>query len=176
MQDWVSSTSATSTSCSHCELHAVSFYLYPHLFPLLRWTFVLSLFPHIYLWVFQPSGFPGGSDGKESACNSGDLGLIPGLGISPGEVNGNPLQHSCLKNPMGRATLGVTVQSLQSQHDYWATDCEQIKWILLLTNMESFLDVVLMLNISLNPTKYWETCAVIRCLSFMEMKQFAQGH
>ena len=94
MQDWVSSTSATSTSCSHCELHAVSFYLYPHLFPLLHWTFVLSLFPHIYLWVFQPSGFPGGSDGKESACNSGDLGLIPGLEISPGEGNGNPHQYS----------------------------------------------------------------------------------
>ena len=45
-------------------------------------------------------GFPGGSDGKASACNSGDLGSIPGLGRSPGEGNGNPLQHSCLENPM----------------------------------------------------------------------------
>ena len=43
-------------------------------------------------------GFPGGSDGKESACNSGDLGLIPGLGRSRGEGNGNPLQYSCLEN------------------------------------------------------------------------------
>ena len=43
-------------------------------------------------------GFPGGSDGKESAYNVGDLGLIPGSGRSPGEGNGNPLQYSYLKN------------------------------------------------------------------------------
>ena len=45
-------------------------------------------------------GFPGGSDGKESACNVGDLGSIPGLGRSPGGGHGNPLQCSCLENPM----------------------------------------------------------------------------
>ena len=43
-------------------------------------------------------GFPGGSDGKASACSAGDLGLIPGLGRSPGEGNGNPLQYSYLEN------------------------------------------------------------------------------
>ena len=48
-------------------------------------------------FIFQV--FPGGSDGKASACNAGDLGLIPGLGRSPGEGNGNPLQYSCLENP-----------------------------------------------------------------------------
>ena len=47
-------------------------------------------------------GFPGSPDGKESACNVGDLGSIPGLGKSPGEGNGNPLQYSCLENPMDR--------------------------------------------------------------------------
>ena len=48
--------------------------------------------------------FPGGSNGKASACNTGDPGLIPGLGRSPGEGNGNPLQYSCLENPRdGRA-------------------------------------------------------------------------
>ena len=47
-------------------------------------------------------GFPGGSDGKASACSSGDLGLVRGLGRSPGEGNGNPRQYSCLGNPMGR--------------------------------------------------------------------------
>ena len=47
-------------------------------------------------------GFPGGSDGKESACNAGDPGSIPGSGRSPGEGNGNLLQYSCLKNPMDR--------------------------------------------------------------------------
>ena len=44
--------------------------------------------------------FPGGSDSKASACNAGDLGLIPGSRRSPGEGNGNPLQYSCLENPM----------------------------------------------------------------------------
>ena len=54
-------------------------------------------------------GFPGGSDGKESACNVGDLGLIPGLGQSPGEGHNNPLQHSCLENPMDKGAWRVTV-------------------------------------------------------------------
>ena len=48
-------------------------------------------------------GFPGGSEGKASACNAGDLGSIPGPGRSPGEGNGNLLQYSCLENPMDRA-------------------------------------------------------------------------
>ena len=46
-------------------------------------------------------GFPGGSDSKESTCNAGDLGLIPGLGRSHAGGLGNPLQYSCLENPMG---------------------------------------------------------------------------
>ena len=51
-------------------------------------------------------GFPGGSDGKESTCNVGDLCLIPGLGRSPGGGHGNPLQYSCLENPHGQRSLG----------------------------------------------------------------------
>ena len=47
-------------------------------------------------------GFPSGSDGKESACNAGDEGSIPGSGRSPGEGNGYPLQYSCLENPTDR--------------------------------------------------------------------------
>jgi len=57
-------------------------------------------------------GFPHGSDGKESACNVGDLGLIPGLGRSPGEGNGNPLQYSCLENPMDRGAWWATVHGI----------------------------------------------------------------
>ena len=49
--------------------------------------------------------FPGSSDGKESACNVGDMGLIPGLGRSPGGGHGNPLQYSCLENPHGQRRL-----------------------------------------------------------------------
>ena len=68
-------------------------------------------------WVAMPSskgssqprdrtlGFPGGSAGKESVCNAGDLGLIPGLGRSPGGGHGNPLQYSCLENPHGQRSL-----------------------------------------------------------------------
>ena len=51
---------------------------------------------------------PGGSDSKESACSAGDPGLIPGLGRSPGEGNGSPLQYSCLENSMDRGTWQTT--------------------------------------------------------------------
>ena len=54
-------------------------------------------------------GFPGGSDGKESACSVGDWGLIPALGRSPGEGNGNPLQYSCPENPMDKGAWWVIV-------------------------------------------------------------------
>ena len=53
-------------------------------------------------------GFPGGSEGKESACNVGDPGSIPGSGRSPGEGNGNPLQYSCLENAMDRGAWWAT--------------------------------------------------------------------
>ena len=60
--------------------------------------------PSILFW-----GFPGGSDGKESACNAGDLGLVAGSEDFPGEENLNPFQYSCLENPMDR------IQSMGSQ-------------------------------------------------------------
>ena len=56
--------------------------------------------------------FPGGSDGKESACNAGDPGSIPGWGRFPGEGNGYPLQYSCLKNPMDKETWQATVHGV----------------------------------------------------------------
>ena len=57
-------------------------------------------------------GFPGGSDDKESACNAGDMGLIPGLGRFPGEGNGYPLQYPCLENPMDRGTWWAIVHGI----------------------------------------------------------------
>ena len=57
-------------------------------------------------------GFPGGSEGKVSTCNAGDPGLIPGLGRSPGEGNGNPLQYSCLENPTDGGAWWVTVHGV----------------------------------------------------------------
>ena len=56
--------------------------------------------PTLVFW-----GFPGDTDGKEYACNTGDLGSIPGLGRPPGRGHGNPLQYSCLENPHGQRSL-----------------------------------------------------------------------
>ena len=61
-------------------------------------------------------GYPGASDGEDSACNAGDLGLIPGSGRPPGEGNGNPLQYSCLDKSMDRGAWQATVHGVaQSQ-------------------------------------------------------------
>ena len=57
-------------------------------------------------------GLPRWLSGKESACDAGDVGLIPGAGRSPGGGNGNPLQYSCLGNPMDRGVWWVTVQKV----------------------------------------------------------------
>ena len=67
----------------------------PFFFPLNSLFRVSFAFPYCLY-----SGFPGGSDGKASTCNAGDLSSIPGLGTSPGEGNGSQLQYSCLENPM----------------------------------------------------------------------------
>ena len=56
--------------------------------------------------------FPGGSDSKESTFNAGDMGLISGLGGSPGEGNGNPLQYSCLENPVDRGAWRATMNGV----------------------------------------------------------------
>ena len=77
-------------------------------------------------------GFPGGSDGKESTCNVGDLGLIPWLGRSTGGGHGNPLQYSCLENPhcqrslegyspWGCKELDMTEQLSTAQHKLYRT-------------------------------------------------------
>ena len=66
----------------------------------------------LFTIVFGSNFFPSGSDDKESACNAGDLGSIPGLGRSPGEENGNPLQYSCQENPMDRGAWQATVHGV----------------------------------------------------------------
>jgi len=57
-------------------------------------------------------GFPGGSVSKEFACNAGNAGSIPGLGRSPGEEHSNPLQYSCLENPVDRGASWATVRGV----------------------------------------------------------------
>ena len=61
----------------------------------------------LYYLIIQ-MGFPGGSDGKESSCNAGDTGSIPGLGESPREENDYPLHYSCLENPMDQRAWWAT--------------------------------------------------------------------
>ena len=65
----------------------------------------------------QEKGFPDGSVGKNSACNAGDLGLIPGLGRSSGEGNGYLLQYPCLGNPMDIEAWCATVHRVTNESD-----------------------------------------------------------
>ena len=68
------------------------------------------------LFLFNDKVLPGGSEGKESTCNAGDPGWIPGSVRFPGGENGNPLQYSCLENPEARGGWGATVhRSTKSQ-------------------------------------------------------------
>ena len=78
-----------------------------------------------YLYILSPArlGFSPGSDGKESACNAGDLGLIPGSGRSPGEETGYPLQYSCLENSMDGGAWWATVHVV--------TESDMTKWLIL---------------------------------------------
>ena len=64
------------------------------------------------LLILDIQGFPGGSEVKASAWNVGDLGSVPGMGRSPGEGNGNPLQYSCLENPMEGGAWQATVHGV----------------------------------------------------------------
>ena len=77
------------------------------------------LFRPLVDWMIptQVAGYPGGSAGKESACNAGDLGSIPGEGRSPGEGNGNPLQYSQLENPVGGGAWWATVLGVSKRND-----------------------------------------------------------
>ena len=72
------------------------------------------------IWCYK--GFPGESSGKESACSTGDLALIPWSGRSPGEGNGYPLQYCCLENPMNRGASGRQSMGSQRVVHNWATN------------------------------------------------------
>ena len=71
--------------------------------------------------LMTEQGFSHSSVGKESACNAGDPGSIPGSGRSPGEGNGNPLQHSCLENTMDRGAWRATVYGV-AKSQTWLSD------------------------------------------------------
>ena len=76
-------------------------------------------------------GFPHSSVSKEYACNAGDLGSIPGLGRLPGEGNGNPLQYSCLENPMDRGVWQAIVPGVaRVGHDLVTQESERLNTLL----------------------------------------------
>ena len=87
--------------CTHTQMHTHTYtHTHTHIF-FFRFFSITG--------YYKILGFPGGSSGKESTCNAGDLGSTPGLGRFPGEGNGNPLQYSCLGNPMDSGAWQATV-------------------------------------------------------------------
>ena len=71
----------------------------------------------VFLIGFHNMGFPGGSEGKESACSAGDLGSVPGLERSPEGGNDYPLQYSCLENSMDGGAWQARVHGIPKRHD-----------------------------------------------------------
>ena len=114
--------------CDHHGLFdfplVILFYLF--IFCMLLWLFLNSCYLidkcfFFFFLVLHLMGFPRGSEGKESACNAGDLGSILGLGISPGGGHGNPLKYSCLENPMDRGAWQATVHGVAKSRT-WLSD------------------------------------------------------
>ena len=106
-QDWV-----TFISLHFFISHASQFYLWNILNVIKVFWKRYKPTPNYFLMFLTLNsglGFPGGPESQESVCNAGDLGLISGLGRSPGKGNGNPLQYSCLENPMDRGAWRAIV-------------------------------------------------------------------
>ena len=105
-----------SLNCISLDFQALlSFPVVSYLYFEPSFRFFPVLAEHLLLrFLSQPKtgGFPGGSDGKDSACNAGYLGSIPGLGRSPREGSGYPLQYSCLENSMDRGVWQAIVHKI----------------------------------------------------------------
>ena len=108
-------------------------------------SYSMSIFK---LGFFDQRGFPGGSDGKKSACDVGEQGSIAGLGRSPGEGHGNPLQYSCLENPMDKRNLvSYSPWGCKDSRYDWATTTftsfDQtfiLKWILKFSHLVAYIN------------------------------------
>ena len=122
---------------------------YFHLFK----NFPQSVVIHIIkgIGMVKTLGFLHSSVGKESACNAGELGLIPGLGRFPGEGNGNPLQHSCLENPMDRRAWRATIHRV-------AKSRTRLKWFSTAPHNLEIIQVVvwwLVITLQISSLKTW---------------------
>ena len=110
----------------------------------------LLVYLKISVIVFFILGFPGGSVGKESACNMEDMGLAPRLGRSPGGGHGNPLQYSCLENPVDSGGWWAAVLGLQRVgHDWMTKHSTQLSSSLFLLYIFSLLNFSLCSSILL---------------------------
>ena len=78
----------------------------------INWEFGIDTYTLLYTKQITNKDFPGGTDGKASVYNAGDLGSIPGSGRSDGEGNGNSFQYYCLENPMDRGAWQATVHGV----------------------------------------------------------------
>ena len=96
------------------------------------------------------SGFPGGSAGKESACNAGDLGSIPGLGRSPGEGKGYPLQSSGLESSMDHIVHGVAKSRTQLSDFHFCFYFSLRQWQLIVEIRGGVRFMLSMKDVSLN--------------------------
>ena len=95
-------------SSSSCVLNTCICITYTYIPNMMSIHTYIQVSTNLLLHVYRRDYIPRGSDSKESACNEGNPSLIPGLGRSLGEGNGNPLQYSCLENPMGRGAWQAT--------------------------------------------------------------------
>ena len=95
------------------------------------WRFLSSAVPPSFVWSFGAGSnmAPRWLSGKESACNAGDMGSIPGSGRSPGEGNGNPLQQSCLGSPTDREAWWVTTHAVAELDRDQVTKQQQPVWV-----------------------------------------------
>ena len=110
-------------------------------------------FPFVYGFLCCAKDFPGGSDSKASAYNAGDPGLIPGLGRSPGEGNGNPLQYSCLEIPWMEDPGSLQSMGSQRVRHNWVTSLCCAKTNKLIRYLFIFAFIFLPLETSLR--KHW---------------------
>ena len=123
-------------------------------------------------------GFPGAWDSKEFACNAGDRGLIPGLGRCPGEGNGNPLQYSCLENPIDRGAWRATVHGVaRVGHDSVTTPlCVYLpSWTLSSISTSSSVCYFYQLDgasyiVNLPEKKHFELMIKIKVMDFLQYK------
>ena len=107
--DWAKEYSTAASKIGICDLLPLLFYLLCS--ELSSWVWKV-LWESLCITNLDFPGLPGGSDSKESACSAGDSGSIPGSGRSPGEGLSNPLQYSCLENPMDRGAWWATVHGV----------------------------------------------------------------